>query len=264
MSKYFLAFHTVFLLNEHIDWLEDFIKYYLNLGFEHFYLYDNDGSNGNDGSRSHNKYGFAVSTENTAESERRFEEIKQKYPGKITHIKWQPRNSSGNIVYDYNESIYHLIRNYGHETEWVAFMDVDEYLYSKTGINLVDFLKGLDIGTNSIKLLQKKFVSAQLSDTKPVFMDPRCVDFKCGEEWAPKWIGRIRDFQSLGNMHNFRFNGSWKLMEPDVLRFNHYNTNDWQLNWMTDFYRASTPFTLNSEDNGMKERYSHLFSDRVV
>lgn len=263
MSKYFLSFHTIFLLNEHIDWLEDFIKYYLNLGFEHFYLYDNDGSNGNDGSRSHNKYGFAVSTTNTVESERKFEEIKQKYPGKITHIKWQPRDSTGNIIYGYNESMYHFIENYRNESEWVAFMDVDEYLYSEAGINIVDFLKGLEDGVNSLKIVQKKFVSLQLSATTPAFMDPRCINYNIGEEWAPKWIGRPREFSHIGNMHYIYFKGQSQVIDSFVLRFNHYNTNDWQLNWMTDFYKASVPFTLNSEDNGMKERYSRLFSDKV-
>ena len=59
MSKYFLSFHTIFIMNENIDWIEEFLKYHLAIGFEHFYLYDNEGSVGRNGStETHNKYGF--------------------------------------------------------------------------------------------------------------------------------------------------------------------------------------------------------------
>jgi hypothetical protein len=261
MSKYFLGFHTIFLLNEHIDWLDDFIKYYINLGFEHFYLYDNDGSNGNDGSRTHNKYGFPVSTVNTEESDAKFDAIKAKYPGKITHIKWQPRDGTGNIFYGYNESISHLLQNYGNEVEWIAFMDLDEMLISSSDINIVEYLRTLESGINSLKILQKKFVSLQTSTTNPAFMDPRCVDYPVGEEWAPKWIGRPREFSSIGNMHWIYFKGNHRVMDQAVLRFNHYNTNQWQLDWMKDFYKSAEPFTLNGIDTVLAERYKHIFSD---
>ena len=46
MKKYYLAFHTVFILNENIKWLDEFIYYYIYLGFNHFYLYDNTGTIG--------------------------------------------------------------------------------------------------------------------------------------------------------------------------------------------------------------------------
>ena len=38
MSNY-LSIHTVFILNENINWLEEFIIYHLHLGVSHFYLY---------------------------------------------------------------------------------------------------------------------------------------------------------------------------------------------------------------------------------
>ena len=49
-------------------------------------------------------------------------------------------------------------------------------------------------------------------------------------------------------------------MEPEKLRFNHYNINDKQLDWMTGFYKSSKRFEIDGIDNGML-RYSHLFYD---
>jgi len=50
-KKYNLSFHVIFIMNENIKWLEEFILYHSNLGFEHFYLYDNQGSTGGDGTK---------------------------------------------------------------------------------------------------------------------------------------------------------------------------------------------------------------------
>ena len=47
-TKYFLTFQTVFILNQNIKWMDEYIKYYINLGVEHFYLYDNEGTSGMD------------------------------------------------------------------------------------------------------------------------------------------------------------------------------------------------------------------------
>ena len=46
MDKHFLVFQTVFILSENIKWVEEFLIYYINLGFTQFYLYDNTSSIG--------------------------------------------------------------------------------------------------------------------------------------------------------------------------------------------------------------------------
>ena len=88
--KHYLAFHTVFILNENIKWLEEFIIYYKHIGFEHFYLYDNEGSNGGDGTQTHNKYNFPITTTSTLQNQLDLQNILQKYNDCITYIKWQP------------------------------------------------------------------------------------------------------------------------------------------------------------------------------
>lgn len=100
MPKYFLSFHTIFLINENIRWLEEFLLYYIKLGFEQFYLYNNDGSVGRNGSTSHiNKYGFSITSADDAHNVILFNEIVTKYKTYITLIEWQPKDKDGNICY---------------------------------------------------------------------------------------------------------------------------------------------------------------------
>jgi glutamine synthetase len=131
MTKYYLSFHTIFILDENIKWLEEFIIYYLYLGFEHFYLYDNEKTTGGDGTQTENKYGFKIDVNNNENNQRILNNILNKYNKYITYIKWQPQNDKNEIVYGQTEGITHFIKNYGDETEWVAFLDLDEFIYSQ-------------------------------------------------------------------------------------------------------------------------------------
>ena len=61
----------------------------------------------------------------------------------VTLIKWQPRDVHGRIYYGYNESVYHCMRTYGQQTEWMVFIDVDEFLFSPSGIDMREKLSDL-------------------------------------------------------------------------------------------------------------------------
>ena len=137
MSKYYLSFHTIFILNENIKWLEEFIIYYKHIGFDHFYLYDNEGTAGYGSTSTVNRYGFPITSE-TQESDRKlFNALLEKYKNDITVVKWQPRNSQGQIEYQNKEAFKHVIKNFGNETIWMAFFDFDEFIYSEQNINLM-------------------------------------------------------------------------------------------------------------------------------
>ena len=133
--------HTVFLARENIAYLKEWIVYHALLGVQHFYLYDNTGSIGRDGSNSTtNKYGinFFEPTKNLTDADiaDQVDKIIADVSVDVTLIKWQPRDGHGRIYYGYNESVYHCIRTYGHQTEWMAFIDVDEFLFSPTSIEM--------------------------------------------------------------------------------------------------------------------------------
>ena len=143
MPKHYLAFHTVFIPSENIRWLEEFLIYHIHIGFDHFYLYDNEGSIGRSGSTpTKNKYGFQIQT--STEHADTLAAILQRYAAYITYIQWQPTNANGHIIYGQHKSIADCMKRYGADNEWIAFMDLDEFIYSPTHIHIPDYLKSQD------------------------------------------------------------------------------------------------------------------------
>lgn len=259
MPKHFLGFHTVFILNENIRWLEEFLIYYINLGVDQFYLYENDGTSGHDGTEIANKYGFPISSTATQEDRNAFNALLAKYGKYITHVLWQPRNAAGQIIYGQSESVADCIQKYGADTEWIAFLDTDEFIFSEQSVSLPEVLRALDPTISAVKLVQKKFLDRFLTSERLITQEYRCINsLTVGTEWAPKNIVRCRDFVSVGNIHNIRVKQRTVVLQPQILRFNHYNLNDKQLEWMKSFYKRSTPFVIDGVDDGMK-RVRHIY-----
>lgn len=258
-----VAFHTVFILSENIKWLEEFIIYYINLGISKLYLYHNEGSNGGNGTNKKNKYGFDIDSTSTTEELDMLNNILQKYREYIVYILWQPRDNNNEIVYGQNEAIKDCITKYGNLHEWMCFLDLDEFIFSKTNINLVNYLNHLDKNISAVRLIQKKFLDRHLSKERYITQEFSCIDnLKIGTEWGSKDIIRCSDFIDCNNIHRIRTKHATVIADIDILRFNHYNVNNQQLQWMEGFYKSKTPFTMNGIDDGMK-RYTSLITSRL-
>lgn len=80
------------------DYLEEWILYHSSLGFEHFYIYDNNSKN-------------SVSAFCS----------KKEWADKVTVIDWNVK------AYPQKAAYNSFLKTYGGECEWVAFIDIDEY-----------------------------------------------------------------------------------------------------------------------------------------
>ena len=260
MRKNYLSFHTVFTLNENIKWLEEFIIYYKNIGFEHFYLYHNEGSNGCCGSERQNKYGFPINTSSNEEDKMLLSKILLKYKQCITYTLWQPIQNNI-IVYGQAKSIIDCITKYGNDNEWIAFFDLDEFIYSVKNIDLHQYLKSLDRNISCVKLIQKKFIDRFLVNGHLITQDFRCINnLHIDTGWGAKNIVRCEDYVSVDIIHDFSVKYNTVIPDTDILRFNHYNLNDKQLNWMKWFYNTNIDFKINDIDDGMS-RYNNIFNN---
>ena len=250
--KYTLSFHTVFIVNENIRWLEEFIQYYKKIGFDHFYLYDNEGSSGeiNQGTSTENRYGIPRQTITPYEDSIKFNTILEKYKDDITYVKWQPKNENGEIHYAQNNAIRHFIENYGDETEWIACMDFDEYLFSNDNINIPEYFRNLDNTISSVKVCQKKFIDRFVSDKVNMLEEFRCVDCYFGDWWGSKNIFRPSDFIDIVSPHSMTFKNKEFTIDYNLLRHNHYNVNQNQLDWME--WSMKQKFSLDGIDDSMK------------
>jgi len=284
MTKYLLSFQTVFRLNENIKWLEEFLIYYIHIGFDHFYLYDNDGSIsdftqlGQPASSSFgtNKRGDKIVNAQQAEDKRLLDKIMKKYPGKITYTKWQPLDQNNNITYGQDYATMDFIKKYSHETEWVALMDLDEFLFSENDINIRDYFQNLPSTVSCVFLGQKPFINRFNTNQPLVSQDFRCGSYVHPGGGGSKNIVRTSDFvdlQTLRSINSAEFemdrvlknqqlvdiDRTWHLhihniavtnekIQPDQkdLRFHHCNVKDEN--------------ALHDIDDGMK-RYKFLFDD---
>jgi hypothetical protein len=94
-------------------YLREWIDFHLSQGVSHFYLYDNNSSDDP----------FSVLTEHVA-------------AGKVTLNNWPFSYDDGAQV----QAFQHCLKNYGADSRWVAFIDIDEFLFSPAA-NLREVLR---------------------------------------------------------------------------------------------------------------------------
>lgn len=270
-NKYRLAIQTVFLARENILFLKEWLVYHIEIGVDHFYLYDNTGSVGRSGSNKDvNKYGipFAKITEGMSDKDIQdiLKEIQQDLPGRITYIKWTPMDKRGKIVYGQMDAIRDYVQKYGSNSDWTAFIDIDEFIFSPKGKKLKDYLDEYEKkGIEDLLLHQKKFDERFNNLDKFVIQIERCIDGVKTKGWASKRIMRndIIDLTALiekkkgCNIHYIPIKrGRHFNVDMEELRFNHYNTNKKLLDWMKRYYHAAEDFHLNGRDDGMKKYWN--------
>ncbi|NOY16676.1 MAG: glycosyltransferase family 92 protein [Gammaproteobacteria bacterium] len=264
-----VAIHTVFLPRENLFFIKEWLAYHTYIGIDHFYLYDNTGSIGRGGSTpARNKYGIDFYTLTAALSDAEvgaiLNEILAEFGDHCTLIEWQPRDEKGQVVYGCEESIIHCMYNYSRDVKWLCAIDMDEFLYSPCNEPLDSLLDWLeDKGHSQCVLLQKKFEDRFLHLDKLVTNIENCIEGIDTAIWGPKNIILTDAFYPDGiqSIHNIpvRF-GSSHWIDTNRLRFNHYNVNGWQLNWMKQFYNCDSLFKLDVIDKGMRRYRDRLHS----
>jgi hypothetical protein len=254
-----LAIHTIFLLKENIPFLREWIIYHLNLGIDKIYLYDNTGSVGRRGStKDKNKYGVNFNDLiilNDDELDTEMESIINDFPNKIVYVKWQPKDEKGNIIYGQIEGTYDYLDKYGKDNEFTAFIDTDEFLFSKNNINLKDYINK----TNKDKyvIYQKKFMDRFCYKNKNVIEIDDCIEIDT-RQWGFKCI--IRNDKMTRNAPNTHFlTVSTKNIiscHEDDIRFNHYNVNLKQLDFMKGYFKKD--FFEYSKDSSILRYKEHI------
>ena len=100
------------------DYINEWLKYHIDIGIEHFYIYDNMSK---------------IPIKNS---------INKKYLDKCTIQDWNYTvQEHGNIqIQCYNRCLY----DYRRESKWIAFIDTDEFINIKDGSNINDFIEQYD------------------------------------------------------------------------------------------------------------------------
>lgn len=107
------------IIRDENEYLQEWIRHHISIGFEHFYLYD------------HNSKTPIAET-----IQKKLKSFEREY---VTVIDW-----SGKHVHAQDECYIHVLKNFGHESKWMAFIDTDEFIMLHKHSSINDFLRNYE------------------------------------------------------------------------------------------------------------------------
>ena len=231
-----LAITSVLILKENILFLEEWIDYHLQLGFDIIYLYDNSKVQKKSLfdmktriiPQKVNKYGVKydeIVKLSDAQIVEIVEKIKQKYP--VHFIEWSPMED-GLICYNQIEAHYDFLKVAKKDKiDWCASIDIDEFIVIENGKkdNIKDYINQLDKSITNIQLSQIRFDSRFNHLDKLVLEIDKAEVNLIDSTHSNKYIYKVEAASTL-NIHCCKTKGA--LLKPtiDELCFNHYKLNN--------------------------------------
>lgn len=231
------AIHSVFILKENILFLEQWIDYHIQLGFNKFYLYDNSKVTRSCGCHplsknfkvgKINKYGVNYDSIVNLNEQQMIEiinQIKLKYK-EVDIIEWSPTDDDGNILFNQKDAHNHcLARMKNNDVKWCANIDMDEYIVIKDFKNIQDYIHSLDLNIYSIKMSQHRFES-RFKNINNLVVDITNKSTTDLPLWhSNKYIYNVNKTISL-NIHDCKGTGVQLFENINKLWFNHYKLCD--------------------------------------
>lgn len=194
-------------------YLKEFVEYHLLMGFEHFYLYNNN-------------------------SDDNYKEILQRYveKGIVTLVEWP-------VVPGQGPMYEHWYSTFRHETSWVSFLDLDEFICPLKVTNIQEWIKPFEkypvimlywkmFGTNGLyehdetKLVTEQYINSwgKISEIGKVIYntDYDISSFSKGmmHGFNVK-LGRL-DVPPINSFGFFVVRGIHRYTMEDTIQVNHY------------------------------------------
>ena len=237
-----IAIHSVFIAKENIPFLEEWIDYHIQVGFDKFYLYDNSKVNKINHFNSVispkkdmiagkvNKYGInfdALVKLSQSDICEIIDKITKKYPNIVNFIEWSPRDKDGIVNHKQAEAHNDCLSKLKNTNiEWCASIDMDEFIVvdKKFDYNIKTYIQTLNTKVSCINIDQV------LYDTRFNNMDSLITSINKATSEPPskcvsqKYIYRICDAINL-DVHFCKVSGDNIHVNIDDLRFNHYKIN---------------------------------------
>ena len=142
--KYKLSLCVV--IKNEVEYINDFLEHYVNQGIEHFYIINNNSTDG---------------VENFIEN--------HKYIDKITLIKddtdfkYNQLDCPHKDILDRN--LYSLLKE---TTEWAIIIDIDEFMYGKNGFTISTYIDSLEQEINNVYVYWNIIIPAKEENTNEI------------------------------------------------------------------------------------------------
>lgn len=161
---------AVALPRESYYWLQDWIEHHLKAGASKIVIYDNTGSLGSQRktsafhsgnlqkeakSKRGEEYGRHTSHLTDRQICRELRDLAKRYDGKVDIITWRPKHPERNeIIHAQIEAYCDFVRRYRSSVKWGLFIDLDEYIYCKPGLQIHSVIRYLEESMPGIALIQ--------------------------------------------------------------------------------------------------------------
>jgi len=188
LLPYYLSVCAIF--RNEAPYLEEWLVFHLGIGVEHFYLYEN---------RSIDDFRAVLAP---------FLERRQ-----VTLTDW-PKAKGQKAAYR------HCLRSAAAESRWVAFLDLDEFLFSPQQRDIRPILEKYR-ELSSLQVRRATFGSSG-HKTKPAAGVLQSYTWRAAELRGPKSIANPRLIRAIHNPHQFSMWGDDETHFCDELRINHY------------------------------------------
>ena len=262
---------TVFLPRENIFFLDEWLRYHIAVGFDHFYLYDNGGSRWVDCGNNlevnaRNKRGEEVyrllADRDDVSIERELVRVLDPFrsAGYVTRIPWQPRDRSGQVTYGQAKAFMDYVRTYARDSEWVSFTDMDEFVVPVRHDSVRDVLLALESdGYTYVAMPQKCFASRFDREGRPVaevLEIVQCADWVT-TSFGPKAMVQADTLRIPWSKQSYVIHSpavhrrrTRRITDSGLVRFNHYKFNQWELDWVAN--NLDVTLSLDAVDDGMR------------
>ncbi|MBR4267266.1 MAG: glycosyltransferase family 92 protein [Bacteroidales bacterium] len=186
-KKYKVAICAIFK-NEAL-YLREWIEYHKIVGVEHFYLYNNN-------------------------SEDNYEEVLKPYiaNGSVTLTQW-PQNQAQMKCY------HNAIERFFSETEWLTFIDIDEFIVPNSTDNIYDFLKPFQKNRPVVIAYWRMFgTSGMISrDPKNLVSEDLTVCWNKYVNIGKVFFNTAYDFNKKDKHNNILHHLSWAVLNKTAL-----------------------------------------------
>ncbi|MBX4994119.1 hypothetical protein ABID08_003602 [Rhizobium binae] len=205
------------------EYLDEWIQFHLLVGISHFYIYDNG------------------STDQSLSILRGYENA-----GIVTVVPWRPFSVWANTQI---LAYAHAVSNFGSRSRWMAFFDLDEFMFPTHAPSLIEFLQareqeqaicvaGVNFGTSGHAVRPTGLVTENFRQAVPMDVQreyPKLLNVKS--------IVQPAQIRSIESAHWFNLKGTNKIgvnedgeplprypredslkLKANTVRFNHYYT----------------------------------------
>jgi hypothetical protein len=232
------AIHSVFIAKENILFLEEWLDYHIQLGFDKFYLYDNSKVRRSSGCHPNhkcfipghvNKYGInydQIVNLTPDEITDILLQLKNKYSDKIVLSEWSPTDKNGVVLFNQKQAHNDCLAKLKEDNiTWCANIDMDEYIVLKGFASIVDYVNSIHGNISCVHLSQIRFESRFLNLDKRVIEITKSENSQLGLRHSNKNLFKVDNTDSL-DVHTWKGNGSVYSSNLNGILFNHYKLNE--------------------------------------